>query len=132
MLRLVCPDDFGSESRHLGDHERVTERGEESTRRDVPEDAVPQTKEVDWGKRYMPLADTRGAQESGRIDRGGGANRGEIVDDGVCCSHAEVKHAKAIGGEPELEDASIVELNVLALRGRIDECRAVHIDFLSA
>ena len=29
VLRLVRLDDFGSESRHVGDHERVTERGEE-------------------------------------------------------------------------------------------------------
>ena len=122
VLGLVRLDDFGSESRHVGDHERVTQRGEEPTRRDVPEDAVPQTKEVDRGKRYMSLADTCGAQEGGWIDRGGGANRCEVVDDGVCASDTEVKHAKAIGGEPELEDASIVELNILALRGRIDEC----------
>ena len=117
VLRLVRLDDFGSESRHVGDHERVTKRGEKPTRRDVPEDAVPQTKEVDRGKRYVSLADTCGAQEGGWIDRGGGANRCEVVDDGVCASDTEVKHAKAIGGEPELEDASIVELNVLALCG---------------
>ena len=80
----------------------------------------------------MSLADTCGAQEGSRIDRGGGANRGEVTDDGVRASYTEVKHAKAIGGESELEDASIIELNVLALRGRIDERQAIHVDLLSA
>lgn len=126
VLSLVRFDDFRSESRHVGDDERMTERGEEPARRYVPEDAVPQTKEVERGKRYMPLADPCGAQE------GSGTYRGEIGDDSVRASHAEVEHAKAVGGEPEPKDASIVELNVLALCRRIDERRAVHIDLLGA
>ena len=80
----------------------------------------------------MPFANPRDSTESCGVQRRRGADSNQVVDDRLRGSHAEIEHAEAVGGEAQLEDASVLELQVLAFGGRVDERRAVHVDFLRA
>ena len=82
---------------------------------------MPQAKELDWRERQVAFANSSNATESCRIKRRRRVDGKEGVDDGLCGPHAEIKHAKAVGGEAQLEDAAVLELQILAFGGRVDE-----------
>jgi hypothetical protein len=76
----------------------------------VPKDAVPQAKELDRRERQVPLANSCNATESCGVERRRRVDGKKGVDDGFRGSHAEIEHAEAVGGEAQLEDASVLEL----------------------
>jgi hypothetical protein len=99
VLLFIGFDDVWSEHRNVGEHKGVPERSEQSTRREVPEDAVPQAKELDRHEWQVALANPSNATESCGVERRRRVDGKKGVDDGLRGSYAEIEHAEAVRGE---------------------------------
>jgi hypothetical protein len=99
VLLFIGFDDVWSEHRNVGEHKGVPECSEQPTRREVPEDAVPQAKELDRREWQVALANPSNATESCGVERRRRVDGKKGVDDGLRGSYAEIEHAEAVRGE---------------------------------